>query len=115
MIDLEDEPNLDDCNVVLRPHVGDICALLDPAATADNVCFFLAKVARFTSDEREAHLVHLAPLQESKTLFRLVPGKVWKESVDSLLYPIDVLYNESEQAYELRTRPEDIYSMVQGQ
>jgi len=115
VIDLENEPKLGDSNVVLRPHVGDICALLDPAATADNICFFLAKVARFTSDQREAHLMHLAPLQGSETLFRLVPGKVWKEGVDSLLYPIDVLYNESEQAYELRTRPVDIYRMVQEQ
>ena len=110
----EGAPPLGDEEMVLRPHVGDICALLDPAATADNICFFLAKVARYTSDQLEAHLIHLAPLDESETLFRLVPGKVWRERSAALLYPIDVLYNASQQAYELRTRPLDIYNMVNG-
>ena len=82
--------------------------------TADNICFFLAKVARYTSDQLEAHLVHLAPIDGSETMFRLVPGKVWRENSAALLYPIDVLYNASQQAYELRTRPLDIYNMVKG-
>ena len=71
----EDEggPALGDGELVLRPHVGDICALLDPAATADNICFFLAKVARYTSDQLEAHLVHLAPIDGSETMFRASP------------------------------------------
>ena len=58
VIDLENEPKSDDCNIVLHPHVSDICALLNLAATSDNI-YFLAKVARFTSDQREACLMHL--------------------------------------------------------
>lgn len=99
----------------LRPAVGDICALLDGASTADGVTFFTAKVARFTSDGCEAHLVHLAKVEGSDALYRLAPGKVWKERIESLVYTIDIaLYNYSEHAYELRTGAKDIYNAVKG-
>ena len=100
--------------LVLRPNVGDICALLDPVSTADYIRFHLAKVARFNSDQSEAHLIHLRATDETESMFRLAPGKVWTENCDALLYPIDVVYNSSQQAYELRTRPVDIYNMVHG-
>jgi hypothetical protein len=95
----------------LRPAIGDICALLDGASTADDVAFFIAKVARFTSDGCEAHL---AKVEGSDALYRLAPGKVWKERIESLVYPIDIAYNYSEHAYELRTGAEDIYNAVKG-
>ena len=98
----------------LRPAVGDICALLDSASTADDVAFFIAKVARFSGDGCEAHLVHLAEVDGSDALYRLAPGKVWKERIESLVYPIDIAYNYSEQAYELRTSAKDIYKSVKG-
>ena len=53
----------------LRPAIGDICALLDGASTADGVTFFIAKVARFTSDGCEAHLVDLAKVEGSDALY----------------------------------------------
>jgi hypothetical protein len=58
--------------------------------TADDIAFFIAKVARFTSDGREVHLVHLAKVNGSDALYRLAPGKVKKERIESLIYPIDI-------------------------
>ncbi|CAB3982069.1 Hypothetical predicted protein [Paramuricea clavata] len=74
----------------LRPAIGDICVLLDGASTADDVAFFIANVARLAS------------------------GKVWKERIESLFYPIDIAYNYSERAYELRTGAKDICNAVKG-
>ena len=104
--------DLDEYEHVLLPLVGDICALLDPASTASNIHIFVAKVARYTSDHTEVHLINLCEVEGSNTLYRLAPGKVWKESVASLIYPIDVIYNASDKTYELRTSPEEIYRLV---
>ena len=96
----------------IRPKVNDICALLDPCSTAKNIDFFLAKVARFTPDESEAYLIHLDFVENSNNLYKVKPGKVWKESTSALVYPIDIVYNHSENAYQLRTSAEDIYQAV---
>jgi hypothetical protein len=104
--------DLDEYEHVLLPLVGDICALVDPASTAGNIHIFVAKVARYTSDHTEVHLIHLREVEGSNKLYRLAPGKVWKESVASLIYPIDVIYNASDKAYELRTSPEEIYRLL---
>ena len=110
--------DLDESELVLRPAVGDICALLDPASTASDIHIFIAKVARYTSDQSEVHLMRLRSVEDSDTLYRLAPGKVWKESLASLInyiqLTIDSVYNPSEKAYELRTSDEEIYKLVHG-
>ena len=71
-------------------------------------------VARFTSDGHKVYLVHLAKVHCSDALYRLAPGKAWKERIESLVYIIDIAYNHSEHAYELRTSTKDIYKSVKG-
>ena len=98
----------------LKPQVGDIVALLDSASTKESILFFLAKIARFTPDRSEAHLSQLVTVDDSDNMYVLKPSAVWKESVDSLVFPVDVVYNSSKRAYVLRTSPKDIYESVHG-
>ena len=98
----------------IRPQINDICVLLDPASTADNIHFFIAKVARYTPGGKEAFLIYLEPVENSENLCKVKPSKVWREARISLVYPIDIVYNRSESAYELRTSAPDIYKSVKG-
>ena len=98
----------------IRPQINDICALLDPASTADNIHFFIAKVARYTPGGKEAFLIYLEPVENSENLYKVKPGKVGREARNSLVYPLDIVYNRSESAYEVRTSVEDIYKSVKG-
>ena len=99
---------------VLKPKQGDIVALLDPISTINNVEFFLAKVARYSFDKSEVHLIHLQRLESEENMFRLKPGRVWTESTKSLIFPVDVVWNHNIKAYELRTLAEEIYESVHG-
>ena len=56
--------------------------------------------------------MHLAKVDGSDALYRLAPGKVRKERIESLVYPIDIAYNHSEHAYELRTSAKDIFQSL---
>ncbi len=89
-------------------------ALLDPISTVDNIEFFLAKVARYSLDQSEVHLIHLKRVENEQNMFRLTPGRVWTESSKSLIFPLDVVWNQNIKAYELRTLPEDIFESVHG-
>lgn len=111
-----DESDISDSadEIDLKPVVGDVVALVDPIATEENVEFFLAKIARFTNDRKEAHLIHLERAEDSDNLYRLKPGKAWTESSRALIFPIDIVYNPSSKAYELRTSPQDIFNCVRG-
>lgn len=111
-VEKEDENSGIEGELMAQP--GDIVALLDGTSTKDNIAFFLAKVARFTSDRSEAHLVHLELLDGSENLYRVRPGKIWTEPVNALVFPVDVVYNSTEKAYELRTSAEEIFRCVHG-
>ncbi|XP_028394270.1 uncharacterized protein LOC114545159 [Dendronephthya gigantea] len=98
----------------LLPAVGDIVALLDPVSTKNHISFFIAKVARFTQNKQQAHLISMELLPDSTNLYRLKPGRTWKESVKALVFPIDIVYNATSKAYELRTLSDDIFDIVHG-
>ena len=106
--------NSSDDELELVPQAGDIVALLDPAATKTDISFFIAKVARYTKDRREAHLIHLGQVEGSDNLYVLKPGRVWTESLKALIFPIDIVYDSSKKAYELRTTPDCLYKYVHG-
>ena len=55
----------------LKPCQGDIVALLDPISDKDNIEFFLAKVARYSHDQSEVHLIHLERLENEENMFGL--------------------------------------------
>ncbi len=98
----------------LLPMAGDICALLDSCSTKDNVEFFLAKIARYTQDKSEVHLIHMERLEDHENLYRLKPGRAWTESLKSIIFPVDCVWNQTSNAYELRTLPKDIFKAVHG-
>ena len=104
----------DEVSVTVPVRVNDICCLLDPISTPDNIHIFLSKVARFTPDHSQAYLMHLEELPDSNNLYAFKPGKVWKENCKALIYPVDIVYNSSENAYELRTTKQAIYDSVHG-
>lgn len=109
----DDNPSeASDGELELLPNVGDICALLDSASSSKNICFFLGKIARFSNERQDVHLMHLERVDDSGNLYRIKPGSVWKESVNSLVFPVDIVYNHTAEGYELRTSPEEIYKCV---
>ena len=110
--EVSDSSEDDEYTVKVAARVNDICCLLDPCSTHENVHIHLAKVVRFTADHSEVYLAHMEELPDSNNLYVLRAGKVWKESCSSLIYPVDVVYNPSENAYELRTSKRDIFDAV---
>jgi len=89
-------------------------ALLDPISDKDNIEFFLAKVARYSRDQSEVHLIHLERLENEENLFRLKPGRAWTESTKSLIFPLDCVWNPTVKAYELKTSAKEIFEVVHG-
>ena len=88
-------------------------ALLDPISTEQNIEFFLAKIARYSQECRtEVHLIHLERLSDDEPFYRLKPGRTWTESIKSVIFPIDCVWNRVNQAYELRTLAKDIFDAV---
>ena len=106
------EDDLGDGFNKLLPQIGDIVALLDGVSTKDSIHFFLAKIARYNKTRSEAHLSQLELVDNSDNMYVLKPNSVWVESVNALIFPIDILYNSSKHAYELRTSPEQIFKCV---
>ena len=97
----------------IKPKAGDIVALLDPISTEQNIEFFLAKIARYSQECRtEVHLIHLERLSDDEPFYRLKPGRTWTESIKSVIFPIDCVWNRVNQAYELRTLAKDIFDAV---
>lgn len=104
----------DETSLEIPIRINDICCLLDPISTAQDIRIFVAKVARFSADRTDVYLMHLEKRRDSNNLYAFRPGDVWKESCKSLVYPVDIVYNSSENAYELRTTKQAIYKSVRG-
>ena len=99
----------------LVPQIGDICALLDPASTSPSDAYiFVAKVLRYTPDKARVCLQEMEKVPNSTHLYRIKCSSTWWENIECLSYPIDIVYNNSEKAYELRTPSEQIYNDVMG-
>ena len=71
---------------------------------------FVAKVLRLSEDHRTAFLADFSELEARK--FKLNAGKSYKEEVSALIYPVDVVYLQSNGLYELRTPKIDIHKQV---
>ena len=104
----------DNTSVEIPIHVKNICCLLDLILTPQDIRIFVAKVARFLADRTEVYLMHLEKQPDSNNMYTFRPGDIWKESCKSLVYPVDIVYNSSENAYELRTTKQAIYRSVRG-
>ena len=107
------DENSGDDEFELKPKAGDIVALLDPVSTKENIEFFLAKIARYSQECRqEVHLIHLERLNDEEPFYRLKPGRAWTESIKSVIFPVDCVWSKTNEAYELRTLPKDIFDAV---
>ena len=96
-------------------EAGDIVALIEKQATPSNPLFLLGKVLRTYPKRREALLAHLAPVPNTKIKYVLTVGKdSWIESYDALIYPVDTVFDEGNNVYKLRTKPEEIYKAWKG-
>ena len=70
----------------------------------------VAKVLRLSEDKKTAYLAEFSELEPGK--YRLKAGKSYKEAVDALIYPIDIVYSHSNGVYELRTSQSEIHQQV---
>jgi hypothetical protein len=104
----------DDTSVEIPIRVNNVCCLLDLISTPQDIRIFVAKVARFLADRTEVYLMHLEKQPDSNNMYTFRPGDIWKESCKSLVYPVDIVYNSSENAYELRMTKQAIYRSVHG-
>ena len=94
------------------PAVGDVVALVDGSSTCyDDAAIFLA-VIRFSKDESEALLMEFREIAGEQSLYHAVVDSSWCESTDSLIFPVDVVWDRKRRAYELRSSVADIYGTV---
>ena len=101
------DDDVDDVNVV------DIVALLDAASSCpEDASIFVGRIIKVR--EFEAQLMELGYVDESKSLYRAVAGSSWWESLDALIHPIDIVYDRSNQLYELHSSPADIFRVVRS-
>ena len=90
---------------------GDIVALLDSVSTsAESAAILVGRVVKV--HENEALLMEFRCVDSSKGLYRPVVDSSWWEHFDSLIYPIDIVYDRSNQVYELGTSPAEIFHVV---
>ena len=86
--------------------------LLDSVSTsAESAAILVGRVVKV--HENEAQLMEFHCVDSSKGLYRPVVDSSWWEHFDSLIiYPIDIVYDRSNQVYELRTSPAEIFHVV---
>ena len=92
------------------PVPGDFVSLVAANSTKNDPEVFVAKVLRLSEDQRTAYLAEFSEIEQGK--FKLSAGKSYTESVNALIFPIDVVYLHSNGVYELRTPKTDIHRQV---
>ena len=99
-----------DGHIEFLPIPGEFVALVAANSTNSKPEVFVAKVLRLSEDHRTAFLADFSKLEAGK--FKLNAGKSYKEEVSALIYPVDVVYLQSNGLYELRTPKIDIHKQV---
>ena len=74
---------------------------------------FLAKLLRLSEDHKTAFLAEFSEMEDGK--FKLNAGKCFREALNAVIYPVDVVYLHSNGLYELRTSKIDIHNQVHKQ
>ena len=91
--------------------VGDIVALLDGVSTcAEDASVLVGRVMKIKGDD--VLIMEFGKIEGSETLYRAVVDSSWWEKLDSVIYPIDIVYDSKKQAYELRSSAAEIYRVV---
>ena len=80
------------------------------STSAEDARIFVAKVIAI---DDEADLMEFARLPDQRRpLYRAVPDSSWREPPNSLIFPIDIVWHDELQAYELRSTVDEIYSSL---
>lgn len=91
--------------------VGDMVALLDSVSTcAENASVLVGRVMKINGDD--VLIMEFGKVEGSETLYRAVVDSSWWEKLDSVIYPIDIVYDSKKEAYELRSSVAEIYRVV---
>ena len=100
-------------NIEYLPIPGDFVALVASNFTEKCPEVFIVKVLRLSEDHKTAYLAEYSETEPTK--FKLSVGKSYKEAVNALVYPTDLVYLHSNGIYELRTPKIDIHNQVHKQ
>ena len=94
--------------------VGDMVGLLDSVSTcAEDAVVFVGRVVKIRADE--VLLMEFRKVGGGKNLYRAVVDSSWWENLNSIIYPIDIVYDTKEQAYHLRSTFAEIYQAVHAE
>ena len=93
------------------PEQGDIVALVEEHSTRAAPQILLGKVLRVSLRERELLLVHLQKVEESKYQLT-VEQNTWTENFDSIVFAVDVAYDNIAGIYTLRSSHLAIHKIV---
>ena len=105
---IEDEDSYG--NIEVLPLPGEFVALVAANSSRSKPEVFLAKILRLSEDRKMAFLAEFSEVEAGK--FKLNAGKSYKEAVEALIYPVDVVYLHSNGLYELRTPKIDLHNQV---
>ena len=84
--------------------------LVDSVSTcAEDAVVFVGRVVNIRANE--VLLMAFCKVEGRETFYRAVVDSSWWENLDSIIYPIDIVY-DSKQAYELRSTVAEIYDAV---
>ena len=105
-------------NVAYNPNKfrpGDVCAVLDSVSTCkENAKFFLGRIVKFSDDRDEVLLLEFRQINDSEPFYKAEVDSSWWEPVDAIVFPLDIVFDASRGAYELRSSASDIYRAVFG-
>jgi hypothetical protein len=91
--------------------VGDMVGLVDSVSTcAEDAVVFVGRVVKIRANE--VLLMEFRKVEGRETFYRAVVDSSWWENLNSIIYPIDIVYDSREQAYELRSTVAEIYDAV---
>ena len=94
---------------------GDVCAVLDSVSTCkENAKFFLGRIVKFSDDQDEVLLLEFRQINDSEPFYKAEVDSSWWEPVDAIVFPLDIVFDASRGAYELRSSASDIYRAVFG-
>ena len=98
---------------------GDIVAAVEKRSTAGNPQILLGKVLSIDQKRREVLLAWLKPVTrqakdaKGTLCYKMVVGKdTWKESMDAVVHPIDIITTSRPGVYQLNSSLRDIHNAV---
>ena len=87
-------------NIEFLPAQGEFVALVAANSTKSVPECFVAKLLRLSDDRKTAYLAEFSEVEPGK--FKLKAGKSYKDAVNTLIYPIDIVHLQSNGMYELK-------------